>query len=106
MRKLPFLRSLRAAVLMSVLALLPLFAAGRDPVMAVSILTMSVTLTPALLSMTLVWAGLLPALVVLAAAVLGAWLPLGTGAGLLMLLFLLPPFAAFIICVANDVPFR
>ncbi len=99
------IRSLRAAVLLSLILLMPLFTMASEPISAVAGIVVYVMLAPGLLSMTALWAGLLPALVGWIAAVMMAWLPFGMEAGLRMALFLLPGTAAFLVCVQKDVPF-
>ena len=99
------IRSLRAAVALSVLMLLPVFVSTAQKVTAVSGIAMCVMTAPALLSMTALWGGLLPAAVGWAAAVLMAWLPFGPRAGVLMILYLLPGTVAFLLCVSRNVPF-
>ena len=105
MRRLPMIRSLRAAVLLSLLMLMPLFMTAADPINAVAGIVPCVLIGPGLLSMTALWAGLLPAAVGWIAAVMTAWLPFGMEAGLRMALFLFPGTAAFLVCVQKDVPF-
>ena len=105
MQKLPMIRSLRAAVMLSLLMLLPVFLFAAEPLMAVYGVALCFLLAPALLSMTALWGGLLPAIVGWAGAVLMAWLPFGRDAGLLMILFLLPGAVAFLVCVSREIPF-
>lgn len=105
MRALPMIRSLRAAVFLSVLMLIPLFIAGSSPFTAVYAIVLSVLIGPALLCMTALWAGLLPAAVGWIAMVMSAWLPFGQEAGLRMALYLAPGMGAFLLCVWKKVPF-
>ncbi len=105
MRGLPMIRSLKAAVLLSVLMLLPVFAFTSEPLFAVYGIAMSAMVAPALLSMTALWGGLLPAIVGWVSAVLLAWIPFGPGAGMLMALYLLPGTAAFLVCVQKRMYF-
>ena len=98
-------RSLRAAVVLSLLMLIPLFMGTAEPLAAVIGIVMCVMIRPALLSMTAIWGGLLPAMVGWVSAVLLAWLPFGSGAGALMALYLLPGTAAFLVCVQKRWPF-
>ncbi len=105
MRGLPMIRSLRAAVMFSLLMLLPLFLLRSDPVSSTYGIILCAMLAPALLPMTALWGGLLPAALGLVSAVLMAWLPFGQQAGLLMMLFLAPPAIAFFVCVARRIPF-
>ena len=99
------IRSLRAAVLLSILMLLPVLTLSSSQLGAVYGIALSVTLLPALLVMTTLWGGLLPALVGLAGALVMVFLPLGPDAALLMALYLLPVMAALLICVQNRKPF-
>ena len=105
MRGLPIIRSLRAAVVFSLLMLLPLFVGTAELIAAMSGIVMCVTLRPALLSMTAIWAGLLPAIVGWVGAVMLAWVPFGPEAGALMALYLLPGTVAFLVCVQKRSPF-
>ena len=99
------IRSLKAAVLLSVLMLLPLFTVTADAITSVCCIVICVTIMPPLLIVTAVWAGLLPAIVGWVSAVLITWLPFGMDAGLLMALFLLPGTVAFLVCVQRQTPF-
>ena len=99
------IRSLQAAVILSVLMLLPLFGATAHPLAAVYVIVPSLVTGPALLSMTALWAGLLPAAVGWVSMVLAAWLPFGPAAGLRMALFLMPGTAAFLVSVWKRLPF-
>ena len=105
MRGLPMIRSLKAAVALSMLMLLPLFTVTADAITSVCCIVICVTIMTPLLIVTAVWAGLLPAIVGWVSAVLMAWLPFGMDAGLLMALFLLPGTVAFLVCVQRQTPF-
>ena len=105
MRSLPLIRSLKAAVMLSLLMVLPLFMMNMEPLAPVSLLVMCVALMPALLSMTAIWAGLLPALVGMGSVLAMTYLSFGMDAGLLMSLYMVPAFLTLILCVQRGVPF-
>lgn len=105
MRGLPFIRSLKAAVFMSVLMLSPLFLLPQAALTGVYGIFLCVFLAPALVTVAALWGGLLPALSGVIAAVLMAGLSFGRDAGLLMALYMLPPFAAFLICTVRGQSF-
>ena len=105
MRDFPMIRSLKAAIVLTVLFLLPLLLFSGEQVTALYGLMLAITVSPVLICVTALWGGSLPALVGAVSAVLMALIPFGAKAGLLMALYLLPFLAAFATVVARRVDF-
>ncbi len=105
MQNLPMIRSLKAAVFVTMLTVMLVIISVSDPLSAAGALVTCVMIMPPLMTITALWAGLLPAAVSWVAAVLLAWLPYGPEAGLRMILFLMPMTVAFFVCVHMKKPF-
>ena len=106
MRKLAMIRSLKAAVFLSVLMLMPLFVMQSQAFYSAYAIALCALYLPGLLYMAALWGGLLPAAVGLVSGVLAAWLPYGWESGVRMLIYLAPGLLALLICAARDVPFH
>ena len=105
MRAFPLIRSLKAAIWMTVLMVLPVFVLGTSVSGGLYGMWLTAVFSPALLLIAGLWGGLLPLLSGLAAALALPFLALDYRAGLIMALYLVPFVLTYIITVSRGTPF-
>ncbi len=105
MRAFPLIRSLRGAVVATVLTALPLLLFSSSALAGLYGTWLLILAAPPLIMLAGLWGGLLPLAVGLLAALAQPFVALGQQSALLMALYLIPFTGTFIVVISRQVPF-